>query len=134
MKLMRSSKFVLTDSGGLQEETTALGIPCLTLRMNTERPITIWQGTNKLIDPDDIEREINKIQDGEGKQGECPPLWDGNAAARILRILEQILDRPHGTASEDASMSRNMACATRQLQDGVDRQGHARLCATEVRR
>ena len=87
--LMSAATLVLTDSGGMQEETTALGVPCLTLRENTERPITIEQGTNTLVgrDRDAIEREVSEILAGRGKRGRVPELWDGRAAERITADL-----------------------------------------------
>ena len=83
------STFVMTDSRGIQEETTVLGIPCLTLRETTERPITISQGTNVLVwnDTQKIIDEAFKILDGKGKRGNCPELWDGKAAERIVEVL-----------------------------------------------
>lgn len=87
--LLTGAKFVLTDSGGLQEETTALGIPCLTVRSNTERPITIAQGTNTLVgtDPALIRRCVADILATGGKAGRCPERWDGHAAERIVDDL-----------------------------------------------
>jgi len=87
--LMAHAKFVLTDSGGVQEETTALGIPCLTLRNNTERPVTITQGTNVIVgyDKNKIINESLKILDGHTKEYKIPELWDGRAAERIVDIL-----------------------------------------------
>jgi UDP-N-acetylglucosamine 2-epimerase (non-hydrolysing) len=87
--LMSGANLVLTDSGGLQEETTALGVPCLTLRENTERPITIEQGTNTLVgtDRDAILRGLADILAGNGKKGRIPELWDGHAAERIAADL-----------------------------------------------
>ncbi|MFZ4289630.1 non-hydrolyzing UDP-N-acetylglucosamine 2-epimerase [Variovorax sp. HJSM1_2] len=87
--LMKDAAVVLTDSGGIQEETTALGVPCLTLRENTERPITIDEGTNILVgsDSDLLLYEINNILNGSGKKGRVPELWDGNAAIRIVEDL-----------------------------------------------
>ena len=87
--LMSSAALVLTDSGGMQEETTALGVPCLTLRDNTERPITIEQGTNTLVgrDRSTIERAFGDILSGQGKRGRVPELWDGRAADRIAAHL-----------------------------------------------
>lgn len=87
--LMSGATVVLTDSGGLQEETTALGVPCLTVRENTERPITIEQGTNTLVgrDGDAILRAIDEILAGGGKRGRVPEFWDGHAAARIADDL-----------------------------------------------
>ncbi len=80
---------VLTDSGGLQEETTALGIPCLTLRHNTERPITVTEGTNILVgtDPSAIVREAREALAGRGKRGRIPALWDGRASERIAEVF-----------------------------------------------
>lgn len=91
MRLYSGTRLVLTDSGGLQEETTALGIPCLTLRENTERPITIEMGTNVLVgtDPARIEQAAFEILDDPvfGRNAKVPPLWDGNAAERICDVL-----------------------------------------------
>ena len=91
--LVSSAKVVLTDSGGLQEETTALGVPCLTLRNSTERPITIYQGTNPLVGVDRglILEGMQAIHNGQGKQGRTPELWDGHAAERIASDLTQWL-------------------------------------------
>lgn len=89
LKLMAKSKFVLTDSGGIQEESTVLGIPCLTLRQNTERPVTVSQGTNLVIGSQGkrIVEESEKILRREFKKGRLPDLWDGKAATRIVEIL-----------------------------------------------
>jgi len=91
--LMRDATLVLTDSGGLQEETTALGVPCLTLRQNTERPITIEQGTNTLVGSDRqaILQCVAAILNGQGKRGRTPELWDGKTAERIAHDLWQWL-------------------------------------------
>jgi len=87
--LLSKATLVLSDSGGIQEETTALGVPCLTLRENTERPITISEGTNLLIgtDPAKILAAAQQILAGKGKPGRIPPFWDGHAAERIVEIL-----------------------------------------------
>lgn len=87
--LMANARCVLTDSGGIQEETTALGIPCLTLRQNTERPITVTQGTNRVVgtDPEPIYEGWRAVVDGTSPAGELPELWDGKAAGRLVRIL-----------------------------------------------
>jgi UDP-N-acetylglucosamine 2-epimerase (non-hydrolysing) len=84
-----AATIVLTDSGGIQEETTALGIPCLTLRENTERPITIGEGTNTLVarDRDTILRAVDDILATGGKRGRVPEGWDGHAAERIATDL-----------------------------------------------
>ena len=91
--LMAESKLVLTDSGGLQEETTALGIPCLTLRENTERPITVIEGTNTIVGnaTDVILDAANNILDNGGKAGRIPDLWDGHTAERIADIIEGVI-------------------------------------------
>ena len=89
VELMANARCVLTDSGGIQEETTALGIPCLTLRDNTERPITVSRGTNRIVgtEPDEIYRNWRLIAEGDWPRGELPELWDGKAAGRIVRVL-----------------------------------------------
>jgi UDP-N-acetylglucosamine 2-epimerase (non-hydrolysing) len=91
LNLMMYAKFVITDSGGMQEETTVLNIPCLTLRENTERPETIDEGTNTLVgnNTQRIIEESFKIIEGQGKTGSYPELWDGRAAERIALILNQ---------------------------------------------
>ncbi len=89
LRLQSEAKLMITDSGGVQEETTALGIPCLTVRENTERPITLSEGTNLLVGLNGgrLVEEARKILRGEGKKGHVPKLWDGHAAARIVRTL-----------------------------------------------
>lgn len=93
LNLWKDAAVVLTDSGGLQEETTALGVPCVTLRENTERPVTVDEGSNVLAgtDPAVIIAEARKILRGEGKQGKRPALWDGKAAERIVAVLAAAL-------------------------------------------
>ena len=88
MNLVFNCRFALTDSGGIQEETTYLGIPCLTLRDNTERPITISQGTNKLIRADDLAANMDKVLSGDWHSGQCPPRWDGKTAERAVAALK----------------------------------------------
>jgi UDP-N-acetylglucosamine 2-epimerase (non-hydrolysing) len=85
--LADKARFVLTDSGGLQEETTFLKVPCLTLRPNTERPVTITLGTNRLTSLETLENDITKILNGSHQRGVIPPLWDGLTSERILKIL-----------------------------------------------
>jgi UDP-N-acetylglucosamine 2-epimerase (non-hydrolysing) len=91
LDVMMHSRLVLTDSGGIQEETTVLGVPCLTLRDNTERPVTITEGTNTLVgsEPARIVAETRRVLAGKGKRGRAPELWDGRAAHRIVDILCQ---------------------------------------------
>jgi UDP-N-acetylglucosamine 2-epimerase (non-hydrolysing) len=91
MNLVTQSKLVITDSGGIQEETTYLGIPCLTLRENTERPVTITHGTNQLIQPEVLELEVNKVLVSDWKKGQCPDLWDGATAQRVVESLKNRL-------------------------------------------
>jgi UDP-N-acetylglucosamine 2-epimerase (non-hydrolysing) len=96
LNLMSHAKLVLTDSGGIQEETTVLGIPCITLRDTTERPITLAQGTNVLAgnDTQRIAKEALKALDGQGKKGNSPELWDGHTAERIVKIFaEEITEK-----------------------------------------
>lgn len=87
--LMSAARLVLTDSGGMQEETTALGVPCLTMRPNTERPITVEQGTNVVVgtDPARVLAAVDEVLATGGRRGRAPELWDGNAAARIATHL-----------------------------------------------
>jgi len=93
ISLLMNSKFLLTDSGGLQEESTTLKIPCLTLRDNTERPVTVNVGTNVIVgtNKNKIIKEINKIISGKGKKGKQPKYWDGKTAERIIKILNNNL-------------------------------------------
>ena len=86
-QLVKNCKFVLTDSGGIQEETTYRQKPCLTLRNNTERPITVETGTNIMITFNQAKAEIEKIESGYFKKGNIPPLWDGKATKRIMKII-----------------------------------------------
>jgi UDP-N-acetylglucosamine 2-epimerase (non-hydrolysing) len=89
LNLQRLAKVVITDSGGIQEETTYLGVPCLTLRENTERPVTVRLGTNVLVgrDKGKLLGELSAILNGKGKRGSIPPLWDGKAGKRIADVL-----------------------------------------------
>ncbi len=89
LHLQREAAMVITDSGGIQEETTVLGVPCLTIRENTERPATVMEGTNVVVglNPERILEEAGKVLSGKGKHGQTPKLWDGLAAQRIVKIL-----------------------------------------------
>jgi UDP-N-acetylglucosamine 2-epimerase (non-hydrolysing) len=92
LSLQRGATAVVTDSGGIQEETTYLNVPCLTLRTNTERPVTVTVGTNILVGQDGatLRAELMKILEGKPKQGTVPPLWDGHAGQRIAEILNKL--------------------------------------------
>jgi len=92
LAMQRRAAVVITDSVGIQEETTFLGVPCLTMRSNTERPITVSVGTNLLLG-NDLERlktEVFKVLDGNGKAGGIPPLWDGRAGERVADVLQRL--------------------------------------------
>lgn len=91
--LVKHAKAVITDSGGITEETTVMGIPCLTLRDSTERPETVTIGTNELLgtDPAKIAPALDRLFAGEWKKGSIPPLWDGRAGERIVEILGRLL-------------------------------------------
>jgi len=93
--LMAGAKLVLTDSGGIQEETTVLGIPCLTLRENTDRPVTVTEGTSTIVGTsrEKIVSEAAKVIEGKRKKGRVQKYWDGKAAGRIIRCL---LEYPPG--------------------------------------
>ncbi len=106
LSLMENARIVLTDSGGVQEETTALGVPCLTLRENTERPATVEEGTNQIVgtDPDRIVQAAMALLRAETRSSRrCPPLWDGHAAERIVKILAAHLGVP--AAESELAMS-----------------------------
>ena len=89
LALTANARLVMTDSGGIQEETTALGVPCLTVRRNTERPVTVEAGSNTLVgtDPAQVVPAAMAVLDGRGKKGRVPDLWDGKAAERIAPVL-----------------------------------------------
>ena len=92
MNLVFNSRLLITDSGGVQEETTFLRIPCLTLRPNTERPVTVTQGTNRLCKPDDLENMVESILNGSFASGSIPDLWDGKTAERIVESIRKMAD------------------------------------------
>jgi UDP-N-acetylglucosamine 2-epimerase (non-hydrolysing) len=94
LSLVRGAALVVTDSGGIQEETTVLGVPCLTVRPNTERPITITHGTNRLVEPEDVPTAAGAILDhGLAAPEAGPPLWDGHAGERIAAVIDDWLGR-----------------------------------------
>ena len=110
LNLLEQAAIVITDSGGIQEETTYLNVPCLTFRNSTERPVTVELGTNQLIDdldPETASRKIQEILGGRVKRGQVPPLWDGRTADRIAEIItslplettlqQRLFDQPHTT-------------------------------------
>ncbi len=99
LHLMSRAAVVITDSGGIQEETTVLGVPCLTVRENTERPVTISEGTNTLIgtNPEAMLRAVSQVLRGPRRAGRTPALWDGQAAQRIVAILVETLSHSRST-------------------------------------
>jgi UDP-N-acetylglucosamine 2-epimerase (non-hydrolysing) len=118
LALMADAALVLTDSGGVQEETTVLGVPCLTLRDNTERPVTIELGTNELVgaEPSRILAAARRVLTGPPKGGRAPPLWDGRAAARVISIIEGFLD-----GGPQRAVSRARDCGALVGTDGLAR-------------
>jgi UDP-N-acetylglucosamine 2-epimerase (non-hydrolysing) len=90
MNLVFNCRFVITDSGGIQEETTYLGIPCLTMRPNTERPVTVDQGTNQLCTMENLQSRIERIVSGNIKPHSVPELWDGRTAGRIVDAIRAL--------------------------------------------
>jgi UDP-N-acetylglucosamine 2-epimerase (non-hydrolysing) len=88
--LQKNARFVMTDSGGIQEETSVLGVPCLTLRENTERPITVSQGTSTLVgnSPEQIQEYAHNILEGRYRKGGDIPLWDGKTARRVVSSIK----------------------------------------------
>ena len=90
--LVERALAVITDSGGITEETTVMGIPCMTLRNSTERPETVTMGTNELLgtNPDTIAPAMQKLLSGNWKKGSIPPLWDGHTAERIIEIISKL--------------------------------------------
>lgn len=93
MGLVKDARLIITDSGGIQEETTYLDVPCLTLRENTERPITITQGTNRLVQPEKLSENVEKVLNGSWPHGTKPDLWDGKTADRITTLIDKFLNK-----------------------------------------
>ena len=92
LSLVRGAAAVITDSGGIQEETTVLDVPCLTLRPNTERPITLTAGTNRLVPPAELGPALDDaLAGGLRRPGDGPPLWDGHAGERIASVLQGLV-------------------------------------------
>ncbi len=95
LSMVSGARAVITDSGGVQEETTMLGIPCLTMRPNTERPVTITKGTNRLVAPSNLAEVLNGVISGQFESpSQQPPLWDGNAGERISAVISDWIQRP----------------------------------------
>jgi UDP-N-acetylglucosamine 2-epimerase (non-hydrolysing) len=112
--LVQHARAVIADSGGITEETTVLGVPCLTLRDNTERPETVALGTNELIgtDPTRLQPALDRLFAGEWKRGTIPPLWDGHAGERIVAILERLLaasTQPTPVANMNSTIGANQS-------------------------
>jgi UDP-N-acetylglucosamine 2-epimerase (non-hydrolysing) len=91
MNLVFNCRLVITDSGGVQEETTYLGIPCLTLRPNTERPVTVTQGTNRLCNLENVEDQFKQVLEGDENARRIPEFWDGRTASRVMASIRQFL-------------------------------------------
>lgn len=105
MNLVSSARLVISDSGGVQEETTYLGIPCLTLRETTERPITVTEGTNSLVSAAGLVDAVRDILQGNGKRGVRPSLWDGRTASRVVADIARRLSAPRALVGGGAKQS-----------------------------
>lgn len=103
VNLMQNARLVMTDSGGVQEETTYLGVPCLTLRENTERPATVIQGSNKIVglNPTNVLQYVENClaQGSVKKPRKVPELWDGKAAIRVVEVIEKWMSQKQANKS-----------------------------------
>lgn len=97
MNLVFNCRLAITDSGGIQEETTYLGIPCLTMRPNTERPVTIQQGTNQLCTFENLETKVEEVLSGKNRRGDVPEFWDGKTADRVIRSIRVVMGVQNST-------------------------------------
>jgi len=95
MNLVFHCHFIITDSGGIQEETSYLGIPCLTMRPNTERPITIQKGTNQLCTLENLENRVDNFLSGKVSQGNLTEYWDGQTASRVVKTIKAFSEKPN---------------------------------------
>lgn len=103
MNLVMNARLLVTDSGGIQEETTYLGIPCLTLRENTERPVTITEGTNQLVRVADLDQAVDEVLAGRYKTGQIPDLWDGRTAVRVADLIQSSIRGRISAGERDTS-------------------------------
>jgi len=107
MNLVFNARLVVTDSGGIQEETTYLGIPCLTLRENTERPVTVMQGTNRLCMPEELPSRVNEILQAGRRPAPIIEFWDGKTAARVVKAIHAVTTTPGNVHTDSVAVSAN---------------------------
>jgi UDP-N-acetylglucosamine 2-epimerase (non-hydrolysing) len=119
--LLSRSRLVLTDSGGIQEESTALGLPCLTLRENTERPVTVTEGTNQIVgrNPEKILVAAREALSGNGKIGRVPKFWDGHAAERIVEILLRRVPRREFSKEHSTEVSMSVTSTAASMTPSI---------------